>query len=206
VPPFLINEVAEQFETLKRVRLGCVQLIDEYDLYHSSVALLERQRNYQVLLQYLSGWVEFYTLTQNKDMSKDTPNNADPAISKIYNLPGNLETFEYCNNLLGIDVVGKQPLEKDTPIVESLQGARRCVALMSVRISEAQQQQANIDYARKISNAQLAIDTQARQVARALLALDNVEIIVPPKNHVTEEEFPSGSWVQKGTIVLMTSP
>jgi hypothetical protein len=83
---------------------------------------------------------------------------------------------------------------------------RNCLESIAVKVREnVKKQTINNDYEHQFDNAQLAIDVQARQVARALLALDDSEILSVQGPNV-QENYQSGTWVQKGTIVLLSGP
>lgn len=184
VPPGLINEVAEQMETLRRVRLGCSQLIDTYNSYLTNMASLDIQDNLQQSVQYISGMIEYYTLSTY---------NGPPNIGLK---PGNL------SHLLGPCTLWQQ--SNNMPSL--LLSYRLCMTSAAADVRKnVKDETINNDYKHQFDNAKLAIDTQARVVGRALLALDSTEI-ASLQGPVVQQNYQNGTWVQKGTVVLTTGP
>lgn len=81
---------------------------------------------------------------------------------------------------------------------------RLCDNTAAANVRDNAKDQTIDDYMRQFTNAQTAIDTQARAVGRAMLALDGAQIVSvqgPGTQH-----YQNGTWVQKGTVVITIGP
>jgi hypothetical protein len=194
--PSLIYAVGEQLEALKHARSSCSQLLAAYNSYLINMPLLDSQARLQQSIQYLSAWVEFYTLNANPNVGvlklgdQSVPSFAPPS-QDLQNLTPNCKL---------------PPPAELIALISGLRFYRICATTVAAVIRENVKNATGVDYEAKFRNAQQAIDTQTREVARALLALDSAEITSFPPRSIIEEQYKTGTWVQKGTVVLSVGP
>jgi hypothetical protein len=193
VSPLLIYGIGEQLETLKRTRSNCLQLIAGYNSFVTSTSLLNAQAILQQSIQFLSAQAEFYTL------------NSNPAVGGLtMNTPGAITPPfpEYFQNLTSDCKLTK---ETGTAMITVLKFERICAIKAAAAIRDnIKNTTIGIDYLAKFQNAQQAIDTQAREIAHALFALDSTEIV--SLQGPIQQHYQNGTWVQKGTVILSIGP
>jgi hypothetical protein len=180
ISPSLLIQIAEQMLSLQRIREACSRMVDDYNFQIHILAAQDNLSLLQGAVQYLSANEEEIHIVGLND------NVSNPTIT-----PADLERF------------GFPPSEPSRSLADALKTYRFGVADQSrqLRTSVADRTLA-VEYKNKFADAQSAIYFQLRAIAQNLLTLDSMILDFPPTQN-REQKYPNGTWVTKGTIVLV---
>jgi hypothetical protein len=176
ISPVLMSQIGEQDLRLKRVRDACDRVIDAYEYQLQILGLQDQLSVNQDGVNYFSSKIEGdRNVKQQFGLDALTDQEADQ-----YGATHGLKFYEALTN------------------------ARRDAASKSDSIRALYKKQTlQVEYKKLFDNANLAIDLQLRELGRELFVLDRA-IVKADRTYPPIDGYETGSWVQKGTVVLRT--
>jgi hypothetical protein len=183
VSPVLLRQIGEDVLRVNQARLACDRLVENYDTQVKMLDGRDSLGKYQRGVGALSAFVENARVSQQKEKSGKLigAEPLDPDEVTAYGLSGPTNVAD------GL-------WTSRTNVIEEEDALRR---MSRAQVTE-------VDYGLRFLDVQMAVDLQARALARTLFLLDRSVASADVANIRTD--YKSGSWVQQGTVVFFSRP